>query len=136
MIRIVAQTPNEMVLDDGINLALIGGAVFIVVAILLACYFAFSYSSAAPEVVFIFVSTVGAFSLVGIAFLFSASWITLVINKSSGSLVFYRKRLFRTKKEEHKIGDIQSVEWRLEYRDEKWNDIPATSALVVILRCI
>jgi hypothetical protein len=111
--KITNQTTDELMLKEGDAKGIMAGIVLVVVGIGVAFYSQFSPSIALWIAIAVFI--------IGLAFIFLSSSITVDANKTSGQIVYQIKRLIGGSTATYAIADVLRVETRRTWRIENNN---------------
>jgi len=112
--KIASQTSNELVLREGSASGIVVGSM-VVIAGILAAYF---LHQSMPMSIWIGLGAV----LLGVGVICFASSITVTANKSTGQLLYEKKRLIGAQNSAYSIADVMRIETRKQWRTE---NVPA-----------
>jgi hypothetical protein len=108
--KITSQSSNQMVLREGSASGIVVGSM-VVLAGLLAGYF---LHKSTPMAIWIGLGAV----LLGVGVICFASSITVTANKSTGQLLYEKKRLIGARNSAYAIADVMRIETRKQWRTE------------------
>jgi Tfp pilus assembly PilM family ATPase len=108
--KIERQTPAELLLTEGSTAGMIVGGAMILGGILAGIFL----RAASPYAVYIAL----ALAVIGVVIILFASSITVRATKSSGQLLYEKKRLVGAKSSTYAIGDVFRIETRKQWRLE------------------
>jgi Tfp pilus assembly PilM family ATPase len=108
--KIVSQSSDELVLQEGGTQGIIVGVVFVAAGALAGLFL----RQSSPTVIWIALAVV----LIGIATILFSSSITVIANKTSGNVRYQKKRLAGAKNSTYAIADIFRIETRKQWRFE------------------
>jgi hypothetical protein len=111
--KITNQTTDELVLKEGDAKGIMVGIVLVIVGIGVAFYSQFSPSIALWVAIAVFI--------IGLAFIFLSSSITVDANKTSGQIVYQTKRLIGGSTATYAVADVLRIETRKSWRIENNN---------------
>jgi hypothetical protein len=111
--KITNQTTDELMLKEGDAKGIMAGIVLVVVGIGVAFYSQFSPSIALWIAIAVFI--------IGLAFIFLSSSITVDANKTSGQIVYQTKRLIGGSTATYAVADVLRIETRKSWRIENNN---------------
>src|SRR5947208_10585804 len=102
MLRITSHTSNEMIIDNGSNVMLIGIALIIIGIAATGYTIYISYPSLYIEVLI----SPAAIVIVGVILTFSTSWTRLVIKKDENQIFIQNKRLIGARMVAYNVADV------------------------------
>jgi Tfp pilus assembly PilM family ATPase len=130
--NIVTRSSDELVLKEGGAGGMVVGIVFVVAGVLAGIFLRQSN----PIVMWIALAVV----LIGIATILFSSSITVVVNKTSGSVLYQKKRLAGAKNSTYAIADIFRIEtrkqWRVENTPPSGNQIASPPQPVLVAQSL
>jgi hypothetical protein len=121
MVRILASSSEEMVLDNGLNPSLLFGIILLAAAIVIAVFALPSFASYPSVVSSPLLALPIGLILLGVRFLLSACWTTVIISKSRAQIAIVKKKLFRAETTTCEFTNIQRVEFRINQALKKVN---------------
>ena len=108
--KIISQSADELVLQEGSATGIAIGALFV----LAGGFVGYRYHAASPMVIWIALAVV----VIGLAVILLSSSITVSVNKASGQLLYQKKRLIGAKTTTYAITDVFRIETRRQWRVE------------------
>jgi Tfp pilus assembly PilM family ATPase len=108
--KIVSQSSDELVLQEGSTQGIVVGVVFAAAGVFGGIFL----RQASPFAIWIALAVV----LIGIATILFSSSITVVANKTSGNVLYQKKRLIGAKNSTYAIADIFRIETRKQWHIE------------------
>jgi Tfp pilus assembly PilM family ATPase len=108
--KIVSQSPDELVLKEGNVSGIVVGAVFVIAGLIAA----FFLPRVTPFALWISLALVA----IGLFIIVFSSSITVTANKKSGKLLYQKKRIAGSQESTYAIADIFRIETRKQWRVE------------------